>query len=281
MSSHAINFNIAEMSTCLSIDLPLSERMEGFLSRYKEFVSSDKRAAFSIGIQIEAGDPFIEITPGPLEVQTHLTGHRVEFESHQEKGWFDLEGRIGQLILRPEGSPENYMRVLYAWRCLDEDGLLLHASGIIRRGNAFVFFGPSGSGKTTTVDLTPNGIILSDDLVIIKFKSLKNKNRLYAYSVPFRGETANLKRINISAPLKALYRLRQAMDHRVLNTSASKAVAEMAASVPFVMHHPSNALRVLKICQQIESNVPVQELHFRKDPDFWNSIDLALVDGSR
>ncbi len=59
--------------------------------------------------------------------------------------------------MRPGGNPENYLRVIYAWRCLEQGALLVHASGVIRRGRGFVFFGPSGSGKTTSARLSPGG----------------------------------------------------------------------------------------------------------------------------
>ena len=51
---------------------------------------------------------------------------------------------------------------------LRDEGIALHAAGILKNGRVYVFMGPSGSGKTTVAKLSKEYTVLSDDLVIIK-----------------------------------------------------------------------------------------------------------------
>jgi hypothetical protein len=51
------------------------------------------------------------------------------------------------------------------------------------------------------------------------------------------------------------------------------AVAQLAASVPFVMGQPAAAKEVVQICTGLAAQVPVRTLHFRRDAGFWSLLD--------
>ena len=105
-------------------------------------------------MRVEPGPLFVPVEPGPWKIITRQAGGRLEFASHFEQGWVELAAGRGELTLRPNGDPENFLRVWYAWRSLGDGALLLHACGMARGGGGYVFFGPSGSGKTTTARLS-------------------------------------------------------------------------------------------------------------------------------
>lgn len=270
--------SIAGMSSHLSFVGLSSEKQTLLQSWYAAFALStdwgeSELDLWQIRVQVEPGDLFIPIEPGPCQVLTHPSGKRIEFVSYQERGWFSLLEKRGELTMRPQGNPENFLRVIYAWRCLDQDAVLLHASGVIRNGGGYVFFGPSGSGKTTIASLSSAATVLSDDLIILQNRPQEGPACLRVHGVPFRGEMIEAARTNASAPLKGLYMLVKDSVHQLANLPRIEATARLSACIPFVMSVPERAQRALALCDQITRLAPVRALHFARDPGFWEVID--------
>jgi len=267
-----MNFTIAGLETSLEIEGEISDSLKETLDYYKDFSCSSSDRAFRIKARTEEGEVFIKPVPGPWEVRTQIEGERMRFTSYLEQGWFNLTRGEGELVLRPKGNPENYLRHLYGYRCLDHNALLLHAGGVIRNEAAYVFFGPSTSGKSTAISLSSGSAVLSDDIVLLKIEGNEQKKSVRAYGVPFRGTYIEAPRTNASAVVRRIYRLQKASEHRVEDLTSSKAVSELSASIPFVMSQPANAMRALQISQMIVNTVPVVMLYFRKDAGFWDII---------
>jgi hypothetical protein len=206
----------------------------------------------------------------PIVIRTQNNAGRISFESHNEKGWVDRAAGLGQLTLRADGDPENFLRVLYAWLVLEQPGLLLHAAGVISNGKGYVFFGHSGSGKTTTArfSLGLGKTVLSDDLVIIK----KRGDRFWLYGVPFRGDFPEAPRVNADAELAGIFALVQDTEHRIEPMAMPEAVGRLVSCAPFVMAQPASSARVMEASTALATSVPVRALHFRRDPGFWDLI---------
>jgi len=216
--------------------------------------------------------PLFVSAPAIPQVQLRLIPGE-PFLPFDKAGWYALRSRRGELILRPLGNPENFLRVLTAWRCLAAGALLVHAGGVIRAGRGWVFFGPSGSGKTTTVRLSGAERILSDDLVILKTDPSLPGVGVRVYGTPFRGNLPETPRSNASAALTGLLALVKAPEPLLAPLPAPVALARLAACVPFVMTQPAVAGRVLALCRQITAGVPPRLLYFRRDPGFWSVLD--------
>ena len=269
MAVYTLNLSIADIPVTLrlnNLDEPMRARL---LERYAPFVAAAPSKGIAIDVQVEPGPEYIPFESAETwQIKSTVLAGRLEFESYLEKGWVDLAGH-GALTLRPKGGVENFLRVLYAWQCLDHGALLLHASGVIRRGKGYVFFGPSGSGKTTIAGLSLDHTVLSDDLVIVK----KCGQTCRVYGVPFRGDLPGAPRTNARADLRGLFMLVKADEHRLAPVSAPEAVARLAACVPFVMSQPANAGRVTELCADLVASAPVFALHFRREPGFWSVVD--------
>jgi hypothetical protein len=261
------------MSTLLVVKSSTSYNLDELHRNYFQFLSDPQTLGFVIDVCVEEGDPFVAINPGPWEIHTRRIDNLVEFESYMEKGWFNLAAMQGKLVLRPGGNPENYLRVLYAWRSFENDSILLHASGVIRDEKGYAFFGKSGSGKTTITRNAAEAIILSDDLVILRCEKIHGILGVRIFGVPFRGSLIEAQRTNASAPLSGLFSLIQDHKHQLRPMSDAEAVARLTACVPFVMSDSNKAKQVLAICKKIISRVKVLSLHFRPDPGFWSLVD--------
>lgn len=277
-SSETLTLRIADLPVSLVLaDLNAATRAQ-MLERYAAFRVPPQSAAVTIRVCVEPGAAYIPLNHAPTwQIRTAVRDGRIEFMSHFEMGWIERAVGQGALVLRPQGDPENFLRVLYAWLCLDHDALLLHACGVVRQGRGpsttlragYVFFGPSGSGKTTTARLSLDQIVLSDDMVIIQ----KHGAGLRVCGVPFRGDLPAAPRTNGSADLRGIFTLVKDTQHSVAPLATAEAVARLAACVPFVMTQPANAQRVTQICAEIAARVPVRALHFRRDAGFWSVID--------
>ncbi len=270
MNEKALNISIAGMRVTLRLDeLDAPDRAQ-ILEHYAAFTDAKLPAAISIHLHVEPGPAFIPLPTGQVyQIHTANRDGRIAFESHFETGSIDLTSGQGSLVMRPGGRPENFLRVLYAWLCLEQRALLLHAAGVVRAGQGYVFFGHSGSGKTTISHLSLEHTILSDDLVILK----THADAVRVYGVPFRGDLLQAPRTNASAELRGLYTLVKADVPRITPVPPVEAIARLSECVPFIMTEPHNAARVLETCAAIQARVPVQTLFFRRAADFWSVID--------
>lgn len=267
-SSHTLTVSIAEIEVKMYFDCADASRLK-IIEQYAEFSVSDSTQAFSLQIREQDGDEYIPIDSSPIwQVRTHAVNDRMEFESYYEKGWADRGSGRGELILRPQGDPENYLRVLYAWLCAEQSGLMLHAAGVISGNMGYVFFGPSGTGKSTIARLSLDRIVLSDDLVIVK----RRGEKYWLYGVPFRGDFPESPRVNADAELAGVFALVKDSEHRVEPLALPEAIARLTSCVPFVMSQTAQSVRVIENCAALAASVPVRTLHFRREARFWELI---------
>jgi hypothetical protein len=258
---------IAEITVALEI--ADAGKREQLGERYREFTVSDSEPQARIRVEVSDDARFIPMEPGPWIIETTYERGRLNYRSHLDAGWMDIEGGECLVKIAPEADVENFLRVLYAHLCLKAGGMLLHAAGVVRGGAGYVFFGPSGSGKTTTARLSLDKTVLSDDLVILRIEGDKAR----VHGVPFRGDFPEAPRVNTSADLRGLFTLVKAAEHRIEDVARPEAVARLLGCMPFVMVDGAHTKRAIEICSQIIERVPVRALRFRRDPGFWREIN--------
>ena len=263
-----ITLNIAGFGIQLTTeDRTASERIR---ARYKDFIGHARSPELKLDLQVTPGVRYIDPAPGPWIINVNYKDDRLFFESYLERGTVDLAAGTGVLEMAPEANIENFLRTAVAWLCITNNAVLLHAAGVVRHGLGYVFFGPSGSGKTTTSRISAKAAdVVSDDLVVVRI--MDGTARLYG--VPFRGEMAEATRANQNAPLKAIFRLRQDINHYLEPLSNAKATADLVASSPFVVQEQALTSALVDICSKISRSVPVMDLHFKRDDGFWKVID--------
>ena len=258
--------------TRLALDLePLPPaKRAATAARYADFAAPATAAAIAVQPVVREGRPFLAWDARtPLPLVTRRAGARLLFVAPHEAGWLDFATQQARLVLRAQGTVENFLRVATAWSALETGGLLLHACGVVRGGRAFVFFGASGVGKSTVAGLSRAWTVLSDDLVLVE----RSEQGYVACGVPFRGSAWDAPRANQYAPLAGLYALRQAPAHALRSLARPEATARLAAAAPFVTHCAASSTAVLVTCAALVAHVPVAELMFRKDEAFWEVID--------
>jgi hypothetical protein len=253
---------------------------EALGSRYHPFVVPEATGPdVRVSLRKAGVDRFLEFRGGPggetYRLESRLSGPRLTLWSYEFAGFIEATAHRAELALTSgEGELfdrglENFLRVLTASFILERGGFLLHASGVVRGGKAYVFFGPSGSGKTTVTDLSPDDVVLSDDLTLV----IRNGGGYEAAGIPFGLAHHRVPETRASFPVASLNRLVQSAEVRREALPGARAVAEVVGSLPFVMQETRQAARAVDVVARALELLPVWRLHFRKDGDFWAVVE--------
>ncbi|MCX6032228.1 MAG: hypothetical protein NT169_23415 [Chloroflexi bacterium] len=178
----------------------------------------------------------------------------------------------------PQVHLEYFLRVLLALLAQHEDGLLIHAAGLLMpaTGQVYLFIGCSGSGKSTVVRLSSGkGIALNDDLILVRPEG----GDWMAYGTPFwNAETGDRAGQTARGLVAGVYVLIQDGAVYLEPCSPALATAELAINCPVANGDPTLASNLLARCRTLAETVPVRRLHFRKDPDFWQFLQPVAAE---
>ena len=218
-----------------------------------------------------------------------FNGRVLHFSDPDYQGYVDLEQELARLAVtasepaegaRPEHfgfaqyrlveGIEYFLRVIYALLAFQAGGLLFHAAGVVRHGRACLFFGPSGSGKTSISRLSPDGVVLNDDLVIL----MPHEGGWIVHGTPFWNPTQVIPSAQ-SAPLGAMFALVKDKRVYVEKMGRGQAIAELISNVPVIPADPARSHNLLERCENLLDSVPVSRLHFLQDDTFWDVVDIG------
>jgi hypothetical protein len=162
---------------------------------------------------------------------------------------------------------ENYLRLLTAYRLLEEGGALLHSAGVSDGASAWLLLGPSGAGKTTAsrLCLAAGGTVLSDDLNAVLFRDGRARLR----KLPFTGDLGERTGGPESVPLRAVLRLAQGEAEGLRPLSPAAALAGLVAAAPFVNRDPFRREALLGVLERLARAVPAWEVTFAREGGLW------------
>jgi len=191
-------------------------------------------------------------------------------------GSLDLRNNAGEVRISPVwfiASLATFIRNMFTLILVIKDkGLVLHALGVLRDGEVYVFLGPSGSGKTTVAQLSPEYVILSDDIVFVK-----PSGGFYAvFPTPCWGDMQRGDRENRGYPLRMIFKLVKDGEVYLKPYSMAQGISEVFT----VPHVPPNSLPLgdlLNRYRRLLMRVPCFEMHFTRDGRFWKAIDRECM----
>jgi hypothetical protein len=165
---------------------------------------------------------------------------------------------------------ENYLRLLTAYRLLEEGGALLHSAGVSDGEGAWLLLGPSGAGKTTAsrLCLAAGGTVLSDDLNAVLFGDGGARLR----KLPFTGDLGDRAGGPESVPLRAVLRLAQGEAEGLRPLSPAAALAGLLAASPFVNRDPWRREALLAVLERLARAVPAWEVTFSREGGLWSIL---------
>jgi hypothetical protein len=180
------------------------------------------------------------------------------------------EGRaVAQICQRNDW--QSILRVLYFFGFLKERGLLLHASGLVRRGLAYVFPGASGAGKTTLVRLSPELPHLTDEVTAVQ---LTDNCRVLSHGTPFFGDLDQPGQ-KLTVPVKGLYFPIKAEQNRVVPLPTKETARRLLSCVWTYTTDPERLEEIFSLSLELAERLPGHLLYFRPEPGFWQAIDAS------
>ena len=172
----------------------------------------------------------------------------------------DLEGRCGRVSLpSPDALYRPFLASLCSLLLLDRGGLLLHSSGLVRKGKALLFSGPSGAGKSTLLRLC-GGPGLGEDVIALQ----RVNGRYHATATPFGPLYAHPPG-SLGAPLGALFFLVQDKENFPVLLSPSQAAFRLMANSWLGSTDTPWVDKLFPMAERIAATVPAYSLHFQKD----------------
>lgn len=203
------------------------------------------------------------------EVTVRSQNGRANIEGGNFTGHLDLSSLSGEVSLAfgDSHSFNLFLRAVYAWVLPQREGLVIHASSLIKDGRAYLFPGKSGVGKTTIVNLSPQAKILTDDFSLVRLEA----NTPVAYSTPFSGPQGRADQ-NTSAPLYGIYFPVKDKKNYLEELLPKLALRKLLSSMIFVGDQPQLMRKVFELSSQLVANLPCYDLHFLPQTAFWNCI---------
>ncbi len=168
----------------------------------------------------------------------------------------------------------NSFRVLVAYRLLALGGLLLHSSGVVRDGEAYLLLGQSGAGKSTFARLSLEAglSILSDDMNGV----LARADGVVAEKLPFAGSLERTQTDASTYPLRFLGLLGKGtgngIDPRPL--SDAETIATLVASAPFVNINPWAFDALTGVAEALVRRCPLFPIIFGLAGGFWDGVQF-------
>ncbi len=153
-------------------------------------------------------------------------------------------------------------------------GFLLHASGVVWRGKGICFAGPSGAGKSTLLDLFKDEVarenLLNDDRLALR----KYGNRWRVFGTPWYGESQVSS--SSSADLSAIFFIRHSKSNYIKKISASEICPQLMVLGLLPLWDEKAASRVLATFQDFIQKIPAFELGFLPDKSALDLIKKAV-----
>ncbi len=248
----------------------------GFLERVRrqyELFLSDKEAEIFVDVQLSKDAP-------PKYFPNSYVTFKDRFITIKDScllGTLDLTERRGRVNLNPV-NPLYPLGTFLKNICtflltLEDGGIALHAVGVLKDDEAYIFIGPSGAGKTTVARLSADKVTLSDDLLLIK----KVNSEFKVFPVPNWGDRQIGSRQNKPYKINSMFKLIK--DSRVYLERFS--TAQALADIFTIPHAPIEYIpkdELLATFAELINSIPYYGLHFLPEPSFWKCIESPVAE---
>ena len=169
----------------------------------------------------------------------------------------------------PELSTDESEYIITGFRfyegLIDYEGLMLHASCVVYKDNAYLFSADSGVGKSTHTRLWQElfgdeAIILNDDKPAIRIVG----DTAYAYGTPWSGK--NGLNANIKAPIKGICFIHQSHENHIQKVEPKKVLVSLLKQTLRPVN-PEKSNKMLDNVEKLIETVSMYEMGCNTDID--------------
>lgn len=179
-----------------------------------------------------------------------------------------LSGTVaGDAALRLGSLMYPLAELLLIWLLARQDGMLVHAAGVVDGESGYLFAGNSGHGKTTMARLWPEGTtILNDDRIVLRPRD----GGLWMYGTPWHGEYQQVS--SESFPISKIFFLSQSDSNYARPKPTSRAATLLLTRSFLPLWDRAAMSNLLSLCETVASTVRCYDLGFRPE---LSIIDLV------
>lgn len=228
----------------------------------------------------------------PSVVENVTTDSEISFATDNDKSvcWYRNHGKDGYYACRISDGDKYLVQVLDDYRgklwngiifnllgfeeiIAQYNGVVLHASAVLKNGKMILFTAPCGTGKSTQADLWKeysNAEIVNGDKALV---SLKN-GMIFAGGLPFSGSSDICK--NISAPLTAVVYLGQAKENSIRKMSEREAFVALLQGNYRSGITKASSQKTMDVLEKICSTIPVYRLDCLPDKTAVECLEKEL-----
>lgn len=281
LSRHAFRLDLG--GTVLELRCPTERLARGF-ERWFDRPSSPERPHAVLDLEVVAEHHDADLPTSLLTTKTLRPDGGFDVAGGLITGFWDRQTGRGAIRARQLLFESPLIRVLeqifyqafYSARARSgRDAVLIHSSGVIARGDGFLFVGPSEAGKSTAAKCSTGHHILGDEMQLLQWNGEGLTLEGTGFNGLFRDKQPG------RALLKAVFLLDHQPEHGIRNVREIEAVTSIGREiVPPVgldeMPDEHTLPAMVDAAQRILQSVPVRCLEFRPDPGFWPLILSAF-----
>ena len=228
----------------------------------------------------------------PELAENITTDSEISFATFGDKSmcWYRNHGKEGYFACRIFDGEKYCVQVLDEYRgklwngsifnllgfeeiIAKHNGVVLHASAVLKNEKMILFTAPCGTGKSTQANLWEkyaDAEIVNGDKALISLKD----GTIFAGGLPFSGSSNICK--NISAPLAAVVCLGQAKENLIRKISAREALVALLQGNYRSGITNESSHRTIDILEKLCSTVPVYRLDCLPDKTAVECLEKEL-----
>ncbi len=267
-------FGMAVGGVGFRVYLPDEAWLAALAPLYAEYVL-DCEPHWQVAIRYEP-----DLNPQPRRWIEH-DGPVTRFHADGFAGWIDLERRQAEVAAPSLAHGASAVERGVGYACMHTlprqcQGLMLHAAGILWRGQGLIASGHSGAGKTTMARLAlACGEPFNDEVVIVDLSGPQP----WLLSTPFLGQSTPpelVRRVRRSAPATALLFLAHSPEFHLAPMEPAEAVMELLRTNIAAVERVSSAAVWMEMVDRMVQAMPVYRLRFRPTAELWDFLAGAL-----
>ncbi len=248
-------------------DYSLLSRLERNLSGFL----SNKEPSFTIDIVNKPKlSPNIDFDSESLDVDIVAQNGTIAFYTKSTPalllGVIELKKKTATFIQGEEVLNQQYLmpflRSVFQLFLFTEGGFLIHAAGVIKNDQGYLFPGPSGCGKTTITDLSVPAKILSDEFICVR----GHKGSYFMHSTPWKNEARQ------ECVLKKVIFPKKAKDLKLKRMNSGLAAMELAANIIYAFYDRNIFRHILDSLTTMAKEIPCYEMYFSLTSPFWKEV---------